>query len=164
VSSNPEMVKVGFTGHQGLTAETAKQVRIALNEYLVRHGDVHGFCSLAEGSDQIFAAALLDQSSQLTAVIPCRDYESTFSVDALRTYNELKSRAIDVIALDFPDPSEEAFWAAGQRVVQESTEIVAVWDGEPSGGLGGTADVVGYAKRLGKDVHIIWPQGAARQR
>ena len=164
MSSPPEMVKVGFTGHQGLTAETAKQVRRALVNYLVRLGDVHGFCSLAEGSDQIFAAALLDQSSQLTAVIPCRDYESTFSLDVVRTYNELKSRATDVIALDFPGPSEEAFWAAGQRVVQECAEIVAVWDGQPSGGLGGTADVVGYARSLGKNVHIIWPDGAARQR
>jgi hypothetical protein len=67
-----------------------------------------------------------------------------------------------VIKLEFDEPTEEAFWAAGQRVVEESEQLIAVWDGRPAGGLGGTADVVAYAQKLGKNVLVIWPTGARR--
>jgi hypothetical protein len=36
----------------------------------------------------------------------------------------------------------------------------AVWDGQPSGGLGGTADVVAaYAREWGVPVEVVWPEG-----
>ncbi|MFJ8953478.1 hypothetical protein ACIRO1_25525 [Streptomyces sp. NPDC102381] len=52
--------------------------------------------------------------------------------------------------------------AAGKEVVDQSDVLLAVWDGKPAGGKGGTADVVAYAQRQGMDVRIIWPLGATR--
>jgi hypothetical protein len=40
--------------------------------------------------------------------------------------------------------------------------LVAVWDGQPSRGLEGTADVVAYANQRGVPVEVIWPEGATR--
>ena len=40
--------------------------------------------------------------------------------------------------------------------------LVAVWDGQPARGLGGTADVVAYARQRGVPMEVIWPQGATR--
>jgi hypothetical protein len=38
---------------------------------------------------------------------------------------------------------------AGRVVVDRSSVLVAAWDGQPSRGLGGTADVVAYARERG---------------
>ena len=40
--------------------------------------------------------------------------------------------------------------------------LVAVWDGLPARGFGGTADAVAYAERTGVPCTIIWPPGATR--
>jgi hypothetical protein len=64
--------------------------------------------------------------------------------------------------MPYSAPGEEAFWAAGKRVVELSDEIFAVWDGRKAGGLGGTADVVAFARKKGVPVTIIWPTGSSR--
>jgi hypothetical protein len=40
--------------------------------------------------------------------------------------------------------------------------MVAVWDGAPAGGHGGTADVVDAARERGVPVTVVWPVGARR--
>ena len=51
---------------------------------------------------------------------------------------------------------------AGKVVVDRSSVVLAVWDGQPSRGLGGTADVVAYARQRGVTVTVVWPEGASR--
>jgi hypothetical protein len=41
-------------------------------------------------------------------------------------------------------------------------EVIAVWDGQPARGYGGTADVVSYAESNGVPVRIVWPEEASR--
>jgi hypothetical protein len=82
---------------------------------------------------------------------------------SLKNFEQLLARASEVTTLEHDKPSEEAFWAAGQLVVDESDQVIAVWDGKPAGGLGGTADVVRYAEKSGKEVLIIWPDNARRR-
>jgi len=157
-------IRVGFTGHQGLSASTEVSVRSALETLVNRLSPLAGVCSLAEGSDQIFAQAVLDTGGTLVVVVPCHGYEQTFAHGAvLADYRNLLAKASQVVELDFADPSEEAFWAAGKRVVLEAERLVAVWDGKPAGGLGGTADVVEFALGRGMEVDIVWPKGAARR-
>lgn len=156
--------RVGFTGHQRLTPESEKLVGAAVREALIVQPEFEGICSLAEGSDQIFAETALGLGGQLIAIIPCDGYEEAFtSSDEVTSFRRLLARAKRTVKLDYREPSEEAFWAAGRRMVQESESVLAVWDGLPSGGLGGTADVVGYAREQGKHVVVIWPPGAARR-
>ncbi|MER5913805.1 hypothetical protein ABT124_25810, partial [Streptomyces sp. NPDC001982] len=50
----------------------------------------------------------------------------------------------------------------GELLVDQADELLAVWDGQPARGFGGTADVVAYAHRQGVPVRIIWPEGATR--
>jgi hypothetical protein len=40
--------------------------------------------------------------------------------------------------------------------------LVAVWDGLPARGVGGTAEVVADARELGLPVEVVWPAGAWR--
>ena len=52
--------------------------------------------------------------------------------------------------------SKNGYLDVGHYVVDESDILLALWDGTFNGKVGGTGDVVNYAKRLGhKVVHIL---------
>ena len=48
-------------------------------------------------------------------------------------------------------------------MVDRSERLVAVWDGKPARGIGGTADIVSYARQKGVPVVVLWPEGATRE-
>jgi hypothetical protein len=156
--------RVGITGHQGLDPATTRTVREAIVAELSAGGPICGVSSLAEGADQLFAEEALRLGGALLAVVPSRRYEESFTdTEALGSFERLRERAVEVVEMGYDSPGEEAYWAAGQEVVRLSERMLAVWDGAPSGGLGGTADVVAFARSLGKPVSVIWPPGAARR-
>lgn len=98
----------------------------------------------------------------LHVVVPCERYEETFSRADLFRFRGLLGRAERLETLRHPGPTEEAFLDAGHRVADLCDVLVAVWDGEPARGLGGTADVVDYAKAAGRQIVIVWPPGTTR--
>jgi hypothetical protein len=154
---------IGITGHQGLDRDTTALVSDAVRAELESRGPVRGITSLAQGADQIFAGEILRQGGALTVVIPSADYETTFQTpQALSQYFELKGSAMEIIEMPFAEPTEDAYWAAGRKVVSLADEMLAVWDGEEAGGLGGTADVVAFARERGVPVTVIWPMGSSR--
>ncbi|MFB6823348.1 hypothetical protein ACFCXA_17380 [Streptomyces virginiae] len=162
------MKRIGCTGHQTLSPATRRSVTAAIAEELADLAGtdtdgVVGVTCLAEGADQIFAHTILASGGILHAVRPCADYEDSFQSSApLTAYASLLRLAAEVSSLDFPAPSEEAYLAAGHAVVQHSDVLLAVWDGRPAAGKGGTADIVHYARARGLDVRVIWPAGASR--
>ncbi|HEV7886091.1 MAG TPA: hypothetical protein VGO92_00920 [Acidimicrobiales bacterium] len=99
------------------------------------------------------------------AVVPATGYRKTFASEAAAAdYDRLLAAAATVVQMPYDEPNEEAFWAAGQEVVRRCDHLIAIWDGEAAAGLGGTADVVQYARQLGREVSVVWPQGAAREK
>jgi hypothetical protein len=51
---------------------------------------------------------------------------------------------------------------ASERTLEDSDELLAVWDGKPARGYGGTVDVVNAARDAGRAVTVVWPNGAVR--
>ena len=125
--------------------------------------DLVGISSLASGADQLFASEVLKTRGRLHVVVPCREYEKSFTTrrDA-KTFVALLKQANSVETLDYSKPSQEAFLQAGRRVVDLSDLLVAIWDGNPAQGRGGTGDIVRYATELGKPLRTIWPSGQKR--
>lgn len=146
-----------ITGHQNLgEASTVEWVRESLSAAISQHDVTHGYTALAIGADQMFAEILLAHEIPYTAVLPCREIVNTFETpEHLQNYRRLLHRAAAVETLAFVEPSEQAFFAAGKRVVELAELVIAVWNGLPARGLGGTADVVKYALAQHKRVlHI----------
>lgn len=158
------MTVLGCSGHQAIPEEAAQFVDDGLTEAVraFAQRDLVGVCSLAAGADQLFARIVLRAGGKLQVVVPSANYESTFDHDGRVAYADLLSLAHHVETLGFDDPSEEAFRAAGYRVAELCDVLVAVWDGQPAKGKGGTADVVEHARRLGRPVEVVWPEGVAR--
>ena len=159
-----DVVKVGITGHQGLTEHTEAMVRESISDYLEAKEGLIGITSLAEGADQIFAEEVLRLGGELEIVIPSENYESSFqSPGALANYKRVAALAKRVIKLGFANPSQEAYWEAGKKIADDADELIAVWNGQQAVGLGGTGDVVSYAISAGKLITRIWPEGASRK-
>jgi hypothetical protein len=157
------MTRVGITGHRDLPEPTHRLVRGAIATELEGFSPLHGISSLAEGADQIFAEQVLRAGGALTAVIPSAHYGRSFATSAgAATYRRLRAQAKELIELPFSSPSEEAYWAAGRRVVGLADVLLAVWDGTASGGVGGTADVVAFAGECGVPTRVLWPMGSRR--
>ena len=157
------MTRVGVTGHRDLTPATCDLVAAALAAELRELDGLRGISSLAEGADQLFAERVLDAGGALIAVIPCGGYSDSFATEAgVASYRALRGRADEVVELPFAGPSEEAFWAAGRRIVALAERLLAVWDGSMSRGLGGTADVVAFALEHGVPTTVVWPAGSRR--
>ena len=160
------MTVVGFTGHQNIPAEAIKYVKEHVCSELKTFDSrtLVGMCSLADGSDQLFAQLILDAGGGLHVVVPSSGYETTFDAQGLSRYRQLLSRASKTETLNWPEPSEDAFLAAGRLVADRSDVLIAVWDGQEAQGKGGTADIVRYAQQKGKRTIIIWPKGVIRER
>jgi hypothetical protein len=160
--STPEQI-IGITGHRSLSAATRKLVIDAVRDELAGLRDLVVVTSLAAGADQICADVALEAGGRLVVVVPAHRYEESFGKEIdLTNFTRLLGQAAEIISMPFEEPCEEAYWAAGREVVDRAHWLLAVWDGEPARGLGGTADVVAYARSVGKRAAVIWPEGAAR--
>jgi hypothetical protein len=155
---------LGVTGHQTVPPAARDFVAAALRDLLRDvESPVAAFTSLAAGADQLVAKELVRAGGRLHVIVPSRHYEQTFTADDdLACFRSLLEAADAVTELDYAEPSEEAFLAAGKSVVDNCDRLIAVWDGKPARGLGGTADVVMYARAAGKAVSIVWPDGMDR--
>ncbi len=160
------MTRIGCTGHQGLTSPTRRNVAVAIADILAVEGedDLTGLTSLAEGADQIFGFAVLAAGGLLHAIIPSESYEQSFDSSSSRdAYTALRALAGATTILPFSTPDEDAYLAAGHEVVDRCEILVAVWDGKPAAGKGGTGDVVAYARARERDIRVVWPEGASRR-
>ena len=157
------MTTIGISGHQNLPDIARRHAERDIRALLASQAEpVTGLSSLAAGADHLFAQLLLAAGHRLHAVIPCRGYADTFNPGDLAIYQKLRAAATEVTELDFAEPSETSFDAAGKYVAEHCDLLVAVWDGQPAHGLGGTGDAVAHARALGRDVLISWPEGIRR--
>lgn len=156
-------MKLGISGHQVLPRSVVDLLQDRLRTLFGEAGPgLVGVSCLAAGADQIFARGVLAAGGDLVAVIPSEGYEATFDAEGLAEYRRLLARAGKVIHLPNASPTDEAFMDGGREVVRRSDRLVAVWDGEPARGWGGTADVVAFARGLERPVDVVWPEGVRR--
>jgi hypothetical protein len=154
--------RLAITGHRGLSAEVEARIDRMIRASVAEHGDVAGVSCLADGADAVFAQAVLDAGGELVAVLPASKYRDALPEEYRPVYDSLLARASKILRLRYVTPDPHAYMEAGKRMVDESDSLLAVWDGLPGRGPGGTADVVAYARSRGVPVTVLWPEGAVR--
>ena len=121
--------------------------------------------ALADGADQIATEAALEQGFSLQAVLPfARDeYRRDFTrAGAATRFDALIGKAERVLELPGGrDREPEAYMMAGRATVAHCDVLIAVWDGLPARGRGGTAEVVQLAIKRGSPVVHLPIDGAA---
>ena len=159
---------VGFTGHRHLRSPERVKQTIASVLHSLRAeipGRLVGYSSIAIGADTLFAEEWLSSGLPWMALLPRTesDFKNDFSESDWTRTRGLLQKAARVQALSEIKETERdlAYLECGLLVVDEADVIVAVWDGKPSRGMGGTADVVANARNLNKPLILIDPESQA---
>ena len=158
------VIRVGVTGHRNVEDEGEVGRRLVAAVRSVRGdasiADVEIWSSLAEGADRLVAELVPGEAGGLVAVLPLAadDYRGDFdSVESRDQFDRLLALAhrVDIVGPDEGGTRESAYERAGRTVVACCDVLVAMWDGEPARGRGGTAQMVDEARRRGRDVVVI---------
>jgi len=128
---------------------------------------------LAEGADRLVACEVLKfPDSTIEVVLPFtkEEYLKDFETEeSKREFEELYRKAREVIVLNDHhlkevsstiNPAEarkKAYEIVGHHVVNHCDVLIALWDGRPSRGRGGTAEIVAYAREKKCPMLIISP-------
>jgi SMODS and SLOG-associating 2TM effector domain 1 len=151
---------VGFSGHRQV--RDAAAVTEAIRETLTAlrregPGEWIGLSSVAVGSDTVFVREALRSGVAWHAILPLppSDFRQDFSVEEWRDVEALLSEAEQVRVISENGTREDAYLDCGMETVNGCDVLLAVWDGEPPRGRGGTAEVVAYARELGKPIVLI---------
>jgi hypothetical protein len=157
-------VRIGITGHSNLSPGSVPLVAEGLRDALAEvGGPLVGVSCLARGADQVFARVVLEHGGQLEVVLPAADYlERKVKPDNAAEFDELIGKAVTVTTMPFRESNRDAYLAASEHVLGVVDAMIAVWDGLPSDGRGGTADVVTVARDRGLPVTVVWPEGTSR--
>lgn len=157
-------LRIGVTGHRFLSDAqlVARQIDECLQHLTpgVRAGErrLLAVSSLAEGADRLLAQAVLARpGGALEAALPLppEDYLRDFATVASREeFASLLLRARAVIVLPPAPTRDEAYARAGRYVVAHCDMLLAIWDGRPARGPGGTAETVDHARRTGRP--LVW--------
>lgn len=159
----PAVWVIGLTGHRHLKNEAA--VRNAIREQMetVRgkvSGHLVGCSSAAIGADLLFAETCSALKVPWKALLPFSpsEFKTDFDQDQWSHASELLAGAVEVEISGAPDDRTAAYLRCGLRTVDEADVVIAIWNGLPARGMGGTGDVVRYARREKKPLILIHPE------
>jgi hypothetical protein len=114
---------------------------------------------LAEGADRLVAQAVLrDDDAALEVALPLApdDYAKDFQTETSRQeFFSLLDRARIITVMPSAGSREEAYAQVGHYVVDRCDVLVALWDGLPPRGVGGTADTVAHARENGVPLFLV---------
>ncbi len=179
-------LRVGVTGHRDQRIAVAPDaVRTTIKDLLGRLGTAMGtvaaaapgqfdtagpprlklLSSLAEGADRIVIeeGCALGLAFEAVLPFPRDDYRRDFSTQAAQAgFDTLLAQAGAVFELDGKTApgrgAAHAYLQAGHVMLRHSDLLIAVWDGNPAAGPGGTADIVTEAVRTG--IPVLWIESA----
>jgi hypothetical protein len=188
----PFVLAVGITGHRAevLAEGDVDRLRERIRETLIlieesgrslldserdcfasRTARLRFVSPIADGADQIAATIALELGWELQAIIPfSRDQyrASLANHNARERFDALLERSVCVLELPGdPDDSLDAYIMTGRATVAHCDVLIAVWDGKPPRGRGGTGEVVQLALTRGtsiihvpiqaeKEARVLW--------
>lgn len=171
--SSPRLA-LGVTGHRlnQLPPDAHPKVRTAIGSALGLVADSaneagHGhsklllISALAEGADRIAAEAALARKWRLISPLPFKRarYEQDFP-DSVAEFRRLYAKAIARHEIDGELLEREqgfsaaGYAAVGREITAHCDVLLAVWNGKPPKGPGGTAEVCALA--LEKGAPVLW--------
>lgn len=159
----PIDLRIGVTGHRWIPDDASARATIrATMEQLVATCSrpalratttgVTVVSALAEGADRIVAHVGLELGARLEVVLPLEadDYERDFTSAASRAeFRDLCARAASVEVVTAPVSRDSGYGSAGRAMADRIDVLLAIHDGKPARGAGGTAEIVEYAQSLG---------------
>lgn len=155
----PVPTAIGFTGHRTLPDEG--KCRKLIYDFLregkaAARGLIYGVSSVAAGGDLLFAESCIELEIPLRVLLPFPAEEFRNDFDAAtwsRAENAIR-KAVSVEVTGGGESRDERYYECGIQTVKQSRLLIALWNGEPARGLGGTANIIAFAREIGRPV--VW--------
>ena len=155
------MTRIGIVGHRFFNDDNVLrfvrgQSTSILDKARNEHPDLIALSAIAEGADTIFAEAALALDIPLEIVRPYQAYSVDFVTASARDrYHRLRAAARSETQLSYMRRSNKAYETAMNWILMRSDLLVAVWDGQPANGPGGTGHAVHQAIQLRRSwIHL----------
>jgi hypothetical protein len=129
---------------------------------------------LAEGADRLIANEVLRiPGSEMEVVLPFNiaDYMNDFVTAKSKTeFEGLLIKSKNIVTLEKHPPEDNPslklagkirdiqYKEGGHYVVNHCDLLVAIWDGKQSGGIGGTAEIIDYAREIKFPLIILFSE------
>lgn len=161
------MKSAAFTGHRPQKLNGYKKIdnfeTLLLLEALIVESiverDVTEFISgMAQGIDLWAAEIVLGLKEKfpqikLVAAIPCIGQKSIWPKSAQNFWNEIKSKADEVVYVNEKEYFDRCLQLRNEYMVDRADYILAVWDGSS----GGTGNCIRYARDMEKEILSFQP-------
>ena len=174
------LLTVGIIGHRPnrLPPGADKAIAAALSDVLGvlascagasrQELDIRVATSLAEGADRLGAWSCLARSAKLVVILPfpAAEFEKDFtSTASLEEFRSLLAAASWLVELPWDAHSTavraDAYRQASVLLLDTIDVLVAVWDGLPARGQGGTAETIADACSRNIPVIVVDAKGVA---
>lgn len=149
---------VGGIGHRDL-GDNGEQLFVqtffhrALKELASTMPRLSAVSALASGADTVFAECARRLAIPLVSVIPFSGFEGDFpDPEAYARYRDLRDRAGREACLHFSQRTGSAYRKSMEWVIMKSNLVMAAWDGQCAGSVGGTWEALSLCERLGTPV------------
>lgn len=148
---------IAATGHRpGKLGGYGKPVRDRLRglarDHMERRRPEKVISGMALGWDQAWALAAIDLGIPFIAAVPFPDQPKVWPAESRKLYGRIMGHAASVhIVAEFF--SNRAMQKRNEWMVDESTEIAALWDGT----FGGTCNCIAYVEKRRKPWVNLWP-------
>jgi|ERR1700723_4018163 len=154
---------VAFTGHRPnklpggykLPNPTYIHVCKSLDKVLTDLKPEKAISGMALGIDQWAASICIKLGIPLIAAIPFVGQEKTWPESSQRIYNNLLSKAAEVVIVSDGEYSALKMQRRNEFMCDQCDILIAIYNGDKSGG---TYNCIEYAKSIGKQVIIIDPR------
>lgn len=168
---------IGVTGHRDIPAEDVPTLEKSVEAFLLEIKQSHPssplllVSALAEGADRLAARVALSLGIGLGVILPMDrlEYEKDFTTrESKAEFAELLEAASFAVAAQTSSagdrPTDEgqrvlAYRAAGIEISGHGQMLLALWDGNHNGKIGGTADIVSLFRSglPGMHEHVVHP-------
>jgi hypothetical protein len=127
-------MRVGITGHRGLSDEVEWKARALLTEAVTAYGttDLVGVSCIADGPDTWFAQTVLDHGGRIEVVLPAEQYGADLPDWHDAMYDDLLHQAVKTHRTGLGGFGSHAHIAGSELLVARVDELLAVWDGRPA--------------------------------
>lgn len=165
------VLAIGVTGHRdsridaidraalaGVIADTLAQIEQAALA-LAPNVELRAITALADGADSLLAGAARQRGWTLFSVLPfartayAADFATPEAAATLADMIAASARVFEIAGDPHPAAAPAAYERAGRIVLAQADIMIAVWDGQPALGRGGTGQIV--AEAVARDIPVI---------
>ena len=172
IGSGKKPLKIGVSGKRFISPDQKRfvyeEIKKRIDGILKNYGapEFIGYTALAAGADIIFANVVKNEFHQpLKIILPfsIEEYKKDFDEEPeLKEFQNLLNDSLDHEVVEANDPVNKesrniAYFNTGKKIVDETDEMIFVWDELKPGGIGGTGEIIGYfaEARPGKKINYI---------